>query len=114
VHTNSVAGFLQQHPSRISRFVLLDHMDWLSTNRRDLLAEEWQTLLDRATPDVRFLWRSGGTNTRFIDHVPVRWQGSATTVGELLTYDRELADRLHPLDRVHTYGHFAIARLADG
>lgn len=111
-HTNSVARFLQQHAGRISRFVLLDHMDWLSTHRRDLLAEEWQALLDRATPDARFLWRSGGTHTRFIDAVPVRWRGRACRVGELLTYDRALADRLHPLDRVHTYGHFAIARLA--
>jgi hypothetical protein len=32
-------------------------------------------------------------------------------VGELLRYDHELAHRLHPLDRVHTYGSFHIAHL---
>jgi hypothetical protein len=32
-------------------------------------------------------------------------------VGDLLRYDRDLANRLHPLDRVHTYGSFSIAHL---
>ena len=35
----------------------------------------------------------------------------STRVGDLLRYDHELADRLHPLDRVHTYGSFHIAHL---
>jgi S-adenosylmethionine-diacylglycerol 3-amino-3-carboxypropyl transferase len=32
---------------------------------------------------------------------------------ELLTYHKELANQLHQLDRVHTYGSFYIADLAD-
>ncbi|MCY2967998.1 MAG: BtaA family protein [Planctomycetota bacterium] len=110
VHTNSVAGFLKQGGTPIHRFVLLDHMDWLSTYRIDWLRDEWQALVDRAAPDAKFLWRSGGTNTDFIDPLRVNYQGRERAVGDLLTYDRELADRLHPLDRVHTYGHFSIAR----
>ncbi|RPI84826.1 MAG: DUF3419 family protein [Planctomycetaceae bacterium] len=110
-HTNSVAGFLQQHEHPISRFVLLDHMDWMSTWRIDLLREEWQALIDRAAPQARFLWRSGGTQTDFVDPLRVNFRGREAAVGDLLSYDRELANRLHPLDRVHTYGCFSIARL---
>ena len=30
IHHTSVAGYLEKHDEPISRFVLLDHMDWLS------------------------------------------------------------------------------------
>lgn len=110
VHTNSVAGFLRDHDQPISRFVLLDHMDWMSAWRQDLLQEEWQQLVDRASGGARFLWRSGGTATDFVDPVTIQYKGKPARVGELLTYDRELAARLHRLDRVHTYGSFFIAQ----
>lgn len=113
VHTNSVAGFLKEQPATVDRFVLLDHMDWMSAWRQDLLQEEWQQLLDRAAPNARFLWRSGGTETAFVDPVIVQRDGRPTRVGDLLRYDRDLANRLHPLDRVHTYGSFSIAQLLD-
>jgi len=38
-----------------SRYILLDHMDWLSMS--DIL-EEWSVFVTKARPDVRFLWRS--------------------------------------------------------
>ena len=47
-HTDSVEGFLAKDPRPISRFVLLDHMDWLSTRRLPLLAQEWQWIVRRA------------------------------------------------------------------
>ena len=111
IHTTSVAGFLREHDSPIHRFVLLDHMDWMSAWRNDLLQDEWQQLLDRAAPGARFLWRSGGTETAFVDPVLVQRNGRPIRVGDLLHYDRDLANRLHPLDRVHTYGSFHIAHL---
>ena len=49
-HTDSVEGFLTKDPRPISRFVLLDHMDWLSTRRLPLLAQEWQAIVRRAAP----------------------------------------------------------------
>ncbi len=49
-HTDSVEGFLAKDPRPISRFVLLDHMDWLSTRRLPLLAREWQWIARRAAP----------------------------------------------------------------
>lgn len=54
-HTASVTQFLTEQSPAISRFVLLDHMDWLSTSRQPLLAQEWQAIVDHATPDARLL-----------------------------------------------------------
>lgn len=110
-HTDTVAGFLQSHRPQISRFVLLDHMDWLATHRRPALVEEWQAIVGCAQPDCRVLWRSGGFDSDFVDFVRVNLHNRQRRVGELLAYDRLLAARLHPLDRVHTYGSLWIARL---
>ncbi|QDU97458.1 DUF3419 family protein [Lignipirellula cremea] len=112
VHTDSVQGFLEKHDGAISRFVLLDHMDWLSDKFFPLLESEWQAILDRATPDARVIWRSGGLRTDFLNDVQVRKSGVLTPLQDLLTYHREMADELHENDRVHTYGSFYIADLA--
>ena len=112
VHTNSVQAFLEQHPEPISRFVLLDHMDWLSDQFFPLLELEWQAILNRAAPDSRIIWRSGGLRTDYLERVRVQHSGQVRPLNEFLTYDRELADELHQRDRVHTYGSFYIANLA--
>ncbi|MDY0165656.1 MAG: BtaA family protein [Thermoguttaceae bacterium] len=111
-HTDSVQGFLEDHDVRISRFVLLDHMDWLSDQFFPLLEAEWQAIVQRATPDARIIWRSGGMRTEFVDRVRVTVDGEVRSVGEMLHYHRELAERLHRKCRVHTYGSFYIADLA--
>jgi S-adenosylmethionine-diacylglycerol 3-amino-3-carboxypropyl transferase len=110
-HTDSVQGFLEKHDRPVTRFVLLDHMDWLSDRFFPLLESEWQAIVDRAAPGARFIWRSGGFNSDFVKRVRVTTGGRQTTVGELLEFEDELAKRLHPLDRVHTYGSFTIAEL---
>ncbi|MBI2480798.1 MAG: BtaA family protein [Planctomycetia bacterium] len=112
VHTNSVQGFLEQHQGTISRYVLLDHMDWLSDKFFPLLELEWQAILDRAAEGTRILWRSGGLRTDFIERVQVTKDGQLRPLPELLTYHQQLADELHEKDRVHTYGRFYIADLA--
>jgi len=111
-HTDSVTGFLNGHDGQISRFVLLDHMDWLSDRFFPLLEEEWQAIVEHATDDARIIWRSGGLRTDFVDQVRVNIGGQPRQVGELLRYDRELAEQLHRRCRVHTYGSFYIADLA--
>jgi len=110
-HTDSVQGFLEKHDGQISRYVLLDHMDWLSDRYFPLLESEWQASLDRATPQARFIWRSGGLRTDFIDQVEINYQGKLQKLRPLLQYETQLAAELHPLDRVHTYGSFYIAQL---
>jgi S-adenosylmethionine-diacylglycerol 3-amino-3-carboxypropyl transferase len=111
VHTDTVEGFLQKNEVPISRFVLLDHMDWLSHHLYNALVSEWQMILRRATPHCRILWRSGGLRTEYIDSVPVDFQGKQTALSDVLTFDTEKAQELHKLDRVHTYGSFYIADL---
>lgn len=109
--TNTVEGFLATHDEPISRFVLLDHMDWLYDRFPERLASEWQSILNRATSDARILWRSAALSVDFVDPLVVRAEGRRVRIGDLLTYRPELASELHDRDRVHTYGSFYIADL---
>src|SRR5262245_34640578 len=111
-HSNSVHGFLDKHNGDISRYVLLDHMDWLSDKFFPLLELEWGAILRRAAPRTRILWRSGGLRTDFLDRVNVSSHGQMKKLPELLTLHEGLASDLHEKDRVHTYGSFYIADLA--
>jgi len=110
-HTDSVEGFLCKHPTPISRFVLLDHMDWLWEKRPDRLAAEWQAILEASSPCSRVLWRSAGLKVDFVDPLKVSLRGRDVTVGDRLNYHVELARHLHRFDRVNTYGSFYIADL---
>ena len=86
-------------------------MDWLSDHYFPLLESEWNAILSRATPKSRILWRSGGLRTEFIDDVKVQRNGQSVKLTELLSYNSDLAKKLHQLDRVHTYGSFYVADL---
>lgn len=112
VHTDSVQGFLEKHDEPITRFVLLDHMDWLSDRFFPLLEAEWQAIANRASENARIIWRSGGLRTDFIDRVNIEVNGEIRNVSEMLTYHPQLAEELHAKDRVHTYGSFYIADFA--
>ena len=110
-HTDSVQGFLEKHDGQISKYILLDHMDWLSDHFFPLLESEWQAIIDRAAPNTRLIWRSGGLETDFIDKVEVTRDGQQQKITSMLTYNDQLSDELHEKDRVHTYGSFYIADL---
>ncbi len=110
-HTDSVEGFLRKSETPISRFVLLDHMDWLCQGERLALTAEWQAIVNRCTKQAKLLWRSAGLNVDFIDPLRVMIGGRPSCVGDLLHYSTELASQLHARDRVHTYGSFYIADL---
>ncbi len=111
-HTNSVQGFLDKHNGDISKYVLLDHMDWLSDKFFPLLELEWEAIIRRAAPKTRIIWRSGGLRTDFLERVNVTHSGKIRKLPDLLTFHTDLAASLHPKDRVHTYGSFYIADLA--
>lgn len=111
-HTDSVQGFLEKHDGQISRFILLDHMDWLSDHFFPMLESEWQAIIDRAAPGARIIWRSGGLRTDFIDQVQIEHNGKLQKISPMLNYNRDLAAKLHQVDRVHTYGSFYIADLS--
>ncbi len=111
IHTETVTKFLQKTESRISHFVLLDHMDWLSNYKYSALKEEWQAIINQSQEKARILFRSGGFQVEYVDPIPVSIQNKTYQLGELLHYQRDLAHHLHQQDRVHTYGSFYIADL---
>jgi S-adenosylmethionine-diacylglycerol 3-amino-3-carboxypropyl transferase len=111
-YTGSIQQFLNNYRGQISKYVLLDHMDWLSTPKRlPILEREWQGIVDRAATNTRVLWRSGGLHVDFVDSLRVTANGESCRVGDLLKYHPNLAAELHAKDRVHTYGSFYIADL---
>jgi S-adenosylmethionine-diacylglycerol 3-amino-3-carboxypropyl transferase len=87
-------------------------MDWLSDHFFPMLESEWQAIVDRAAPHSRLIWRSGGLRTDFIDQVKIHRNGQMQKVAPLLKLNKDLSDKLHPQDRVHTYGSFYIADLS--
>ena len=71
-HTDTVQGFLDKHSEPISRFVLLDHMDWLYEKHPDLLSAEWESILRRSAPQTRVLWRSAALDVDFVDPLQIK------------------------------------------
>ena len=111
LHTTTVTRFLQTTDERISKFVLLDHMDWMSSYRPQALAEEWDAILARATGGARAIFRSAHADPAYLQAIRVRAGGASTPLVERLRFHPDLADRLQRQDRVHTYAGFHIADL---
>ncbi len=112
VHTNTITNFLKNCQTPISRFVLLDHMDWLSQSSQEELQKEWQGIVEKANKKTRILFRSGAFKVEYLDSLKVFYQGKNQSLEDLLVYDTELANQLHPNDRIQTYGSFYIADLS--
>jgi S-adenosylmethionine-diacylglycerol 3-amino-3-carboxypropyl transferase len=106
VHTCTVTEFLKGTHERISRFVLLDHMDWMSSYYPEALAEEWDAICERATPDARVIFRSAHREPDYLDGLRLM---DGRAVRDLLEFDKGLSAALQPRDRVHTYAGFHIA-----
>jgi S-adenosylmethionine-diacylglycerol 3-amino-3-carboxypropyl transferase len=113
VHTATIADHLKRHAEPISKFVLLDHMDWMSSYQPQALVEEWGLIFSRAAPQARAIFRSAAHDTAFLTPLAIQADGwrSAARLGDCLRFDRQLADDLHRRDRVHTYASFHIADL---
>lgn len=111
-HTGTVTGFLRGTAERFSRFVLLDHQDWMGWHHPQALDEEWDAIIAAAAPGARAIFRSASPDPRWLEAVRVRRGAEAVALPELLHFERELAARLHGRDRVRTYASFHIARLA--
>ena len=110
LRTCTITEFLQGHEGAISRFVLLDHMDWMSSYYPEALAEEWEAIFAKAAPDARILLRSAHARPPYLDRLRV---GPARRVlAERLQFRHDLAQALQRQDRVHTYPGFVIADVA--
>ena len=108
-HTCTVTDFLQQTQERISKFVLLDHMDWMSSYYPEALAEEWTAILGRATTNARIIFRSAHAAPAYLDAIEVG--AGRERLRERLVFYPRLARDLQRRDRVHTYAGFHVADL---
>jgi S-adenosylmethionine-diacylglycerol 3-amino-3-carboxypropyl transferase len=111
IFTDTLTGRLRNADRDYTRFVLLDHMDWMKGPRRPALAEEWTAILSKAAPGARAIWRSAGLATPWLDALTVGFRGRLEPLGGLLRRHDAFAAELHARDRVHTYGSFHIADL---
>ena len=109
VHTCTVTELLERTRERLSKFVLLDHMDWMSAYRPDALAGEWNAILARAADGARAIFRSAHANPAYLAAVRVGTGADRRPLLESLRFHPELAARLQREDRVHTYAGFHIA-----
>ena len=107
LHTSTVTEYLKSTDSPISKFVLLDHMDWMSSYYPDALAEEWSYILRRATPNARIIFRSAHAAPAYLERLELG--AERTRLSDHLTFHGELAAKLQRLDRVHTYAGFHVA-----
>jgi S-adenosylmethionine-diacylglycerol 3-amino-3-carboxypropyl transferase len=108
-HTSTVTEFLQATDERISKYVLLDHMDWMSSYYPDALAEEWECILDRAATDARVIFRSAHAAPAYLEELELGVE--PRRLRDLLVFHPDLAAELQRLDRVHTYAGFHVADL---
>ena len=114
LHTTTVTEFLDHTDDRISRYVLLDHMDWMAGYYPEALRDEWRAIFATATPEARILFRSAHAKPAYLEKLQVEAKqgGSFVSLRDRLHFHDELAMRLQRQDRVHTYAGFHIADIA--
>lgn len=111
IRTASVTEYLTNEAAGISRFVLLDHMDWLGHHDPADLAEEWSAIFASARTPARVIFRSAARQVRYLDALPVHVRGRTAPLASLVRYDAPRAAALHATDRTCVYGSFYIADL---
>lgn len=110
-HTTTITEFLDSTEDRISRYVLLDHMDWMAGYYPEALADEWRAIFATAAPDARLLFRSAHVQPDYLSQLQVIAPDGVGDVclQERLQFNGALASQLQKQDRVHTYAGFHIA-----
>lgn len=90
---------MEQFPDgHFTRFVLLDHMDWLTNEQ---IQDEWHVITNKAAPDARVLWRS------FRRHIDARYPFFVS----LRPYIDDVSDDVYSSDRVKSYLGTYVAKL---
>jgi S-adenosylmethionine-diacylglycerol 3-amino-3-carboxypropyl transferase len=107
-HTTTVTEFLRGAPEPISKFILLDHMDWMASHAPEALAEEWHEIFRHATPAARLIFRSAHRRPRYLEAVRI----DGVSLMERLAFHEQIAQELSREDRVHTYAGFHICDVA--
>jgi S-adenosylmethionine-diacylglycerol 3-amino-3-carboxypropyl transferase len=100
IQTTNLTDFLRSDRDRFNIFVLLDHMDWLSS-APTLLEEEWRAIMDSASPGARIIYRSGSKTCDFIPEF----------ASNRLQFHSWITEYLNTRDRVGTYASFHFAKV---
>ena len=112
-YTGPVTQFLKESDGGISRFVMLDHMDWMSSWHPAALQEEWDAVFAAARKGARAIFRSAHAWPGYLESVNVSVdEAPREPLMNRLRFHPELATELTRSDRVHTYAGFHIADLA--
>lgn len=111
IHTNTITEHLLASTGNYTKFVLLDHMDWMSNHDPEGLANEWNAILEKSAPNSQIIFRSAAIKVDYLNNLEVFYKGSKRKLGDMLDFDIALANNLHQLDRVHTYASFHIASI---
>ncbi len=98
VHTCTVTDFLQSPDARISKFVLLDHRDWMSCYHPEALTREWVEILAHAAPGARVIFRGAHAAPSYLDFIDPGLEGGR--LRDRLVFDESLARALQRHDRV--------------
>ena len=107
-HTATVTEFLRTASEPISKFILLDHMDWMASCDPHALTAEWREILRCAAPEARVIFRSAHRRPRYLETIRL----DKIALSELLIFHERLARELAAQDRVHTYAGFHICDVA--
>jgi S-adenosylmethionine-diacylglycerol 3-amino-3-carboxypropyl transferase len=110
-YTCTVTEFLHRAEGRISKLVLLDHMDWMASYHPEALVEEWNAILARAADRTRVIFRSAHAEPAYLDFVRVGHGPAQRPLRDAVRFHPALAQDLSRADRVHTYAGFHIADL---
>ena len=102
INVRRLFNMIEESIARSTRWIVLEPND----------ESLWKAIRRDINAFLSLIWRSGAPHTDFVDRISVTREGRRHELGELLSYDRQLAAELHAKDRCHTYGSFHIADLA--
>jgi S-adenosylmethionine-diacylglycerol 3-amino-3-carboxypropyl transferase len=105
-NTCTVTEFLQLTHEKLTKLVLLDHMDWMSSYYPEALVEEWNALMTCAAENARVIFRSAHVNPSYLR--TMRIGPARRLLRDVLALDESHATALIRKDRVHTYAGFFI------
>lgn len=105
-NTCTVTEFLHLTRDQLTKLVLLDHMDWMSSYYPEALVEEWHAIMARSVDNARVIFRSAHRSPAYLN--AMRLGPQRRLLREVLALDEPRAEALTLQDRVHTYAGFFI------
>ena len=98
-HIASLHDYLRTQPDgALNRFVLLDSQDWMPA---PVIADLWEQIARVGEVGSRIIFRTAGKRSPIEDALPPELRAR-------FTYDRQLSQRLHDIDRSAIYGMFHV------